>query len=116
MEVIHARGPKTYRMEEITTIRTATASDLSYILSLAKKHTGELGFIPKMGLEQYIAWNSVDLALENNDPCGYILWKKHLGYNLLCPDPPDVRRMFSSALARGRVHDAGWKPVSRHGR
>jgi hypothetical protein len=43
---------------------------------------------------------------------------KDAGYatDLLCPDPLDVRRMFSSAIVRVVVHDAGWKPVSRHGR
>lgn len=38
---------------------------LEYIISLAKKHTDEIGFIPRVRVEEYVNAGQVFLATEN---------------------------------------------------
>lgn len=54
-------------------IRPATAADLSYIVSLSKKHATELGFLPRLAMENYLERDRVRMATENGEPCGYFL-------------------------------------------
>jgi hypothetical protein len=54
-------------------IEVSTPSDLAYIVSLAKKHSDALGFIPRAAMAARIDSGCVKLATENNDPCGFFL-------------------------------------------
>ena len=54
-------------------IRPATAADLSYIVSLSKKHATELGFLPTLAMANYLERDRVRMATENGEPCGYFL-------------------------------------------
>ena len=45
-----------------------------YATSLAKKHTGELGFIPFCAYEEALEQNRVWLQYDNAEPCGYLLF------------------------------------------
>ena len=58
-----------------TTVRPARLVDLPYIEHLRLRFTRELGFIPKIALENRIAGRRggiVSLAMENGDPCGFL--------------------------------------------
>ncbi len=58
--------------------RIATAADQTYIDDLAKKFSNEVGFIPRVALEKYIELGGIELALENEQPAGYILSRGYL--------------------------------------
>lgn len=62
--------------------RIATAADKLYIDSLAKKFSNEVGFLPNVALEAYIAMGGVQLGLENGEPAGYILSRGYLRWNI----------------------------------
>ncbi len=52
----------------------ASVNMLKYIISLAKKHTNEIGFIPRVKVEEYVNAGQVFLATENDEPCGFLLF------------------------------------------
>lgn len=54
-------------------IRLATLADLSYVTSLAKTFSNQIGFIPKCGIEQYLEKSAVLLATENDSPAGFLV-------------------------------------------
>ena len=57
-------------MDEFTV--TKTHPDLiKYAISLQKKNSGELGFLPKMAFEQKYAAGRMIMGLVNNQPVGY---------------------------------------------
>lgn len=62
-------------------IRTATTADKSFVRSLAKKFSNQLGFIPDAALDWYLDAGRVTLALENDDAAGYLLGRDHLHWN-----------------------------------
>jgi hypothetical protein len=47
---------------------------LQYILSLARKHTDALGFIPRATVERYVEAGQALLARENEEPCGFLIF------------------------------------------
>lgn len=47
---------------------------LDYILGLARKHTDEIGFLPKATVEHYVRAGQVLLETENNEPCGFLIF------------------------------------------
>jgi hypothetical protein len=47
---------------------------LLFVESLSRKFTGEIGFIPRSALDSYVRRGHVDVAFENGDPCGFLLW------------------------------------------
>lgn len=73
-------------------IRRATLDDIPYIVHLNNRFSRELGFIPKIALENRINQTRagyVGLALENNDPAGFL----HTG-SLAKPEA----RIFQAAI------------------
>lgn len=60
-----------------TQIRLATVEDLPYVIALSKKFSNQIGFLPRPAVEWYLANNRVTLALENGDPCGFLLGRTH---------------------------------------
>ncbi len=47
---------------------------LDYVISLAKKHTDALGFLPRSTVERYVEAGQVLLARENDEPCGFLIF------------------------------------------
>ena len=47
---------------------------LDYVVSLAKKHTDEIGFLPKATVEHYVRAGQVLLETEDGDPCGFLIF------------------------------------------
>lgn len=66
------------RTPNLPEIRTATPADLRYVLDLAKRHTNEIGFLPRQAYQNLIAMRRVHLALENDEPAGMILGRDAL--------------------------------------
>lgn len=64
-----------------THLRIASLADLQYVIDLSKKFTNQIGFLPRAAIEWYLANNRVCFALENGDPCGFILGRTHLRWN-----------------------------------
>lgn len=74
-------------------IRTATLADLPFIDDLQKKHAKAVAFRPKIALQNYAEAGRITLALENDDPAGYILANARLRYqDQICP-------IFQAAVA-----------------
>lgn len=66
--------------------RPAVEADLPYLRALAKRHTNELGFISDEALRWYTNDGSVSLGLENGEPAGFLLYKRHSPtYADICP-------------------------------
>lgn len=59
-------------------VRTATLADLKYISSLQKKFTNQIGFLPTAALVWLLEHHRIELATENDEPCGYICGRTHL--------------------------------------
>ncbi|HUD74985.1 MAG TPA: GNAT family N-acetyltransferase [Terracidiphilus sp.] len=74
-------------------LRIATAHDIRFIDSLQKKFARAVGFLPKIAIEHYTEQGSIRLALENDDPAGYILSKPHLIWQ------PAMRSITQAAVA-----------------
>jgi len=53
--------------------RAATTRDLPFLLSLARKYSNEIGFIPATAVEKYIENGWVQMATENDADAGYVL-------------------------------------------
>lgn len=47
---------------------------LNLITNLQKQNQDQLGFLTHETLSQYVDREQVDVAFENDDPCGYLLW------------------------------------------
>jgi N-acetylglutamate synthase-like GNAT family acetyltransferase len=63
------------------TLRVATPADHTFIRSLARKFSNEIGFIPDTARDWYVDAGRVTLALENGDPAGYLLGRDSLRWN-----------------------------------
>lgn len=57
----------------IMSVTPATSTDLTYIVSLSKRHAEEVGFLTKMAMGAYLDRGRVTMAQENGEPCGYFL-------------------------------------------
>lgn len=68
---------------ESACIRTATANDLAFIDHLQKKFANCVGFLPKVAIENIVEQGSIRLAMENDDPAGYILSRPNLKWQPL---------------------------------
>lgn len=64
-------------------IRTATPADLSYVKSLARRFSNQIGFLPEAALLQYLESQKIKIALDNGDPVGYLLGNNHLRWQPL---------------------------------
>ena len=53
----------------------AKPEDLPFILDLSRKHSEAVGWIPAEGMEQYMRWRLVTMAILNDQPAGYLLCK-----------------------------------------
>jgi ribosomal protein S18 acetylase RimI-like enzyme len=61
----------------------ATVSDLRFIDSLQKKFGRSLGFLPTEALTTNLEAGNVDLAMENEEPAGYLLCRPRLSWQPL---------------------------------
>jgi len=61
----------------------ATLSDLKFIDSLQKKFGRSLGFLPTEALTVNLEAGNVDLAMENDEPAGYLLCRPRLAWQPL---------------------------------
>ena len=58
-----------------TTVRRATLADLPYVDALCGRFSREVGFIPRIAIENRISGNRggyVGVAIENDDPAGFL--------------------------------------------
>jgi N-acetylglutamate synthase-like GNAT family acetyltransferase len=74
-------------------IRTATSQDLAFIDDLQKKHAKAVAFRPRIALENYTNAGAITLALENDEPAGYLLANPQLRYQ------PEICPIFQAAVA-----------------
>ncbi|MBV8069890.1 MAG: hypothetical protein JO270_08305 [Acidobacteriaceae bacterium] len=64
-------------------ITVATEHDLCFVDSLQKRFANALGFLPHEALERLTEMGVVYLAKENNDPAGFVVSRRHLGWQPL---------------------------------
>lgn len=55
------------------TVRTATLADLKFVLHLQRTWSRNLGFLPSVAIERYLARGGVTLVRTNQEPAGYLL-------------------------------------------
>lgn len=53
------------------------------VMDLQKKFSNQLGFLPGVAIEFYLAEQLTGIALENGEPCGYVLGRPSMRYNRL---------------------------------
>ena len=78
---------------EPATLRIATGADTTYVDSLQKRFAAAVGFLPKIAIQNYIDAGCVHLAVENDDPAGYILSKRRLVWQ------PQLRSITQACVA-----------------
>lgn len=78
----HRKPP--YKQAADVVIRLATLADLPYLISLQKRFTNQLGFMPAKAFEEWINGDHVELAMENGDPAGYILTRERVNSARWC--------------------------------
>ena len=76
-----------------TLVRTATLADLRFIDDLQKKLANCVGFLPKVAIENLTTAGHMRLAMENDDPAGYILSRPHLKWR------PEMRSITQACVA-----------------
>lgn len=78
-------SPALHRAEGFFThnLRVASLADMTFITALAKRFTNEIGFLPREAVAWYLENSRVVFALENQDPCGFVLGRTHLRWNRL---------------------------------
>jgi len=59
-------------------LRTAVASDLTFVTSLQRKFSNQLGFLPTTAVDELIGKSRVLLGLENGEPAGYLIARPRL--------------------------------------
>jgi ribosomal protein S18 acetylase RimI-like enzyme len=79
-------------MSTACVVRPATARDLAFVTSLAKRFTDAVGFIPRAGVLEHLDRGNVTIALENGDPAGYLLGDRSR-------EAPAVHRISQAAVA-----------------
>lgn len=68
------------------TIRIADPGDLSFVLSLGKKFSNEIGFIPREATRWYTINGGVTIGLENGEPAGFVLGRARYRWRPeMCP-------------------------------
>jgi ribosomal protein S18 acetylase RimI-like enzyme len=72
-------------------IHVATPADLPFVLSLAKRETETIGFLPGAAVREYQQAGGILVAEENGEPCGFLVWRLSHG-----------RRRTHAALPTGR--------------
>lgn len=55
-------------------------SHLKMVIDLQKKFSNQLGFLPKVAIEQYLEKGLTGIAIENGEPCGYVLGRPSFRY------------------------------------
>jgi ribosomal protein S18 acetylase RimI-like enzyme len=72
-------------------IHLASPADLPFVLSLARRETETIGFLPGAAVREYQARGGILVARENGEPCGFLVWRLSHG-----------RRRTHAALPTGR--------------
>lgn len=94
-------------------VRIGLIRDLSYVVSLQKKWSNELGFLPRLGLRRFLKRRTALIVEERGLPAGYVLlYPNEIGVGSIvqCAVDPEVlrttigtelvRRVTSMALER----------------
>lgn len=91
---------------------------IEYVLSLAKKHTDEIGFLPKATVEHYVRAGQVLLETENDEMCGFLIfgngWPRLKIYQA-CVQLDAQRRAHGLAMVGkliARASERGYEAVS----
>lgn len=87
--------------DELPAVRLATARDLPFMLTLAKRWTDAVGFLPREAVDWYVSAGSVRICVENGDSAGYLLTRDHLASS------PAIRPILQAAVcldAQRRYH------------
>ena len=75
------------------TIRRAAPRDVSFVLDLQRRFTGQLGFLPTAAITRYVEQTRVVIGTENDEPAGYLLGNPYLRYQ------PLIRPITQAAVA-----------------
>ena len=51
-----------------------TGKVIPYVVALSRRHTNELGFLPRPRLEAYHERGQLWVEYDNNEPCGFVVW------------------------------------------
>lgn len=86
-----------------TAHKPARRTDLTYIVDLANRHRHELGFLPRAAFTEYVDRHRALLALENQCPAGYVLWRPPNPYRPPA-DPPTTRIIHACIQFDARRH------------
>lgn len=112
-ELTSARRTPPKKVPAEPTIRIASLADLPYVVSLQKRFTNELGFLPTAALSAWIERSCVLLVEENGDPAGYVVQRPRLNTARWCRPLTQVavamdaqRRHLGLALLRRVATDA----------
>ena len=91
---------------------------INFLIDLARRHTDEIGFIPRPKLEQYFESGQVLLESENDEPCGFLVfgsgWPRLKIYQA-CVAYDAQRRQHGLALVGkliARAASAGYDAIS----
>lgn len=68
----------------LVTIRTATPSDLPFVLQMQRFESNRLGFIPRMAVASYIEASWCHVAIVDGYPVGYVLGRPRMRYAPWC--------------------------------
>lgn len=66
-----------------TTIIVAKPAHKKMVFELQRKFSNQLGFLPSKALDFYIESKNTGIAIENGEPCGYVLGRPAFRYNPL---------------------------------
>lgn len=84
-----------------TKIRRARPADAKFLSHLQKKFSNQLGFLPTKALAWYIENLRVGVALENGEPCGYVLGRERFRF---CPLMRPITQTAVAMDAQRRHH------------
>ena len=86
---------------QLAQIRAANSGDLRFVDALQRRYSGALGFLPKIAIEQCTEQGAIKLAIENDEPAGYILSRRALAW---CPQMRSITQAAVAMDAQRRHH------------
>lgn len=96
LSLVRSRNPPdqpiTNNMQIPSIVRIATLRDRSYVTSLAKKFSAEVGFLPHEAIRKRIEQAAVRIVEENGAPAGFMVTANQLS------DARHIRPIFQAAV------------------
>ena len=97
----------------------STAQAVAYAVAQQKRHSDELGFLPRQSIEQYAARGQLIISHENEDPASYAIYFTGRNGNRPRVDPYtlrihqictqyDARRITHATRLINRIMDVGY--------